>query len=337
MPCFYVWPGNDGPDHEQLHKAVAFEGLANRGVPNYNLDFAGHVSLGTDDSAKFISDFITDYQDILSHRNYSADIGLVFCPWTDIAESTVQQMRFEVLIEEYSGWSDFLEDTHKQWDVILSMDLDYQNLQKYKIVIIPSISVIDDNQIAQLQQYVDNGGKLIVTGSSYAGERYGRDQYFVDRPSNAFDSFTGNPNFQSTSFQCGVFYQPNKSATWNSIMTGLLSDTGYVPTIVTGAPSTVGINANSKVVNGKTVLTVDLNNLDIDYTNDVMVPVEDVAFTLKLPDEFIGQTLDVSYVSAQVTNQPPIQLSPSQYSVSADTIEVTVPDFEYYSIIIVQY
>jgi hypothetical protein len=47
-------------------------------------------------------------------------------------------------VDEYSGWCDFLADTHRQWDVVLQQDLTAQNLARYPIVVLPSVLTLLD-------------------------------------------------------------------------------------------------------------------------------------------------------------------------------------------------
>lgn len=58
-----------------------------------------------------------------------------------------------------------------------------EDIHKYKLVVVPSASHLDDRMMNEIKKYVDNGGKLLITGEEsfyYDEYKHKRDQKLVD-------------------------------------------------------------------------------------------------------------------------------------------------------------
>ena len=178
-PSIYVSKDKSGAGHENLHKVLAFDCLANRGLLDFGHWYLDGYSPGTPQSAGFVNRFVRAHAPRLSHRRYLADVAVVHSAWSEIASMNVFNPVMDKFVDEYSGWCDFLGDTHRQWDVVLQQDLTAKNLARYPIVVLPSVMTLADADISELRRYVEGGGRLVATGET--GTRYGPERYLAPR------------------------------------------------------------------------------------------------------------------------------------------------------------
>ncbi len=73
------------------------------------------------------------------------------------------------------------------------------DLLKYKIIILPDQIVVNEDKVPLLQQYVDNGGKLFVTGTSALNQELG--QFVVDMGLQWTGPTGFNPDYFRPSFE----------------------------------------------------------------------------------------------------------------------------------------
>ncbi|MBM3892191.1 MAG: hypothetical protein FJ388_24005, partial [Verrucomicrobia bacterium] len=129
--------------------------------------------------AGFVNRFIRAHAPRLSHRRYLADVAIIHSAWSEIASMNVFNPVMEKFVDEYSGWCDFLGETHRQWDVVLQQDLTAKNLARYPIVVLPSVMTLTDADLRELRRYVATGGRVVATGQT--GTRYGPERYLAPR------------------------------------------------------------------------------------------------------------------------------------------------------------
>jgi hypothetical protein len=55
---------------------------------------------------------------------------------------------------------------HIPWGVVLDENVSLDTLQKFPVVMLPNVAIVSEKEVALFRQYVDAGGKLIVTGIS---------------------------------------------------------------------------------------------------------------------------------------------------------------------------
>jgi hypothetical protein len=163
-PSIYVSQDKSGAGHENLHKVLAFDCLANRGLLDFGHWYLDGYSPGTPQSAGFVNRFIRAHAPRLSHRRYLADVAVVHSAWSEIASMNVFNPIMDKFVDEYCGWCDFLGDTHRQWDVVLQSELTAKNLARYPVVVLPSVMTLTDADISELRRYVEGGGRLVATG-----------------------------------------------------------------------------------------------------------------------------------------------------------------------------
>ena len=88
-PSIYVSQDKSGAGHENLHKVLAFDCLANRGLLDFGHWYLDGYSPGTPQSAGFVNRFVRAHAPRLSHRRYLADVAVVHSAWSEIASMNV--------------------------------------------------------------------------------------------------------------------------------------------------------------------------------------------------------------------------------------------------------
>ena len=326
-PSLYVEKSRSGKGHENLHKVLAFDGLANRGLLDFGNWFLDGYSPGTAESAKFINRFVQGNASVLGSRRYLADITVIHSAWSEIASNTVCNPVLEMFADEYAGWCQFLGDTHRQWDVVLQQDLTAENLARFPIVVLPSVMVLTDAQAVELRRYVESGGRLVATGLS--GTRYDREHFLAVRPTNALAGLATQPNVRTVTDKPGVAYwrkDADKEAA--SQMAGLLDWPGFRSRLETDAPATVGVNLN--LAKSPDLLTLDLNNCDIDVESDAVRPAPPSETKILLPDGWKNRALSISFTTPEMNDgELPVELAADKFSVDAASgvLRVNTPPF----------
>jgi hypothetical protein len=67
---------------------------------------------------------------------------------------------------EGRGWARLLLENHIQFDMAMAEQLNQKNIKKYKVIIVPNLPCLEDEQLASLDEYAENGGIVIITGET---------------------------------------------------------------------------------------------------------------------------------------------------------------------------
>ncbi|MFV2067765.1 MAG: hypothetical protein ACC645_12395 [Pirellulales bacterium] len=337
-PSIYVPKELSGTGHENLHKVLAFDCLANRGLLDYGHAYLDGYSPGTPDSAGFVNRFVKAHANRISRREYLADVGLVYCPWTEAVATTVFSSVPEMFFDEYAGWATALSLEHRQWDVVLSDDLTADKLARFPLLVLPSILAITDRQAAELRRYVEAGGRLVATGNS--GSRYGSDGYLMPRQKNALDLLAGHPRVRIVTEKPGCdYWSTDRQARAVEQMTHWIDAGGAAPRLTTNAPPTLSVNASLSPENASPLLSLDLTNHDLDVTSDRLAPAPPCLVTLRLPGPLVGRALRVTYASPQMDAPPDVvQLVAEAVQVDpvAKSVTLHLPGFRYAMLVLVE-
>ena len=297
-PSLYVEKGKSGPGHENLHKALAFDCLANRGLPDSGHWYRDGYSPGTPESAGFVNRFIRANAPRLSRRRYLADVAVVYSAWSQLASCTVFNPVPEMFVDEYCGWSQFLGDTHRQWDVVLAEDLTAQHLARFPIVVLPSVLALTDPQILELRRYVAGGGRLVATGQT--GTRYGPERYLAPR-----EGGFAVPGARLVPDKPGVAYwRKERNPAAARRLAELLAHPGFEPRLETDAPATVGVNLNLGADAEGPLLTLDLNNCDLAADTDTLRPAPAGTTTFRLPANWPPRGMRVTCARPEAAETP---------------------------------
>ena len=114
-------------------------------------------------------------------------------------------------------------------------------------------------------------------------------------------------------------------------MAELLDWPGWTPRLETDAPATVGVNLNVGADSCGPLLTLDLNNADLDVATDTLRPTPAITTTIRLPDEWRGRELQASYVTPEMQDgAEPVPLAGDAASVDHQrgTLRLRTPAFD---------
>lgn len=332
-PSIYVSKDKSGAGHENLHKVLAFDCLANRGLLDFGHWYLDGYSPGTPQSAGFINRFIRAHAPNLSRRRYLADVAVVHSAWSEIASMNVFNPVMDKFVDEYSGWCDFLGETHRQWDVVLQQDLTAENLARYPIVVLPSVLALTDAELAELARYVEGGGRLVATGET--GMRCGPERYLAPR-----EKGFSLPGARIAADKPGATYwRKDRDAAAAQRMSELLDWPGHTPRIETDAPATVGVNLNIGGDKASPLLTLDLNNCDLVVETDTLRPAPACTTTIRLPDDWRSHDDQITYVTPEMpAGTPPVSLAGDATVVAFDagTLRLRTPAFQTYLLVFIR-
>ncbi len=63
---------------------------------------------------------------------------------------------------------------HIPWDVVLDENVSLETLRRFPVVLLPNAAILAEKEIALFRRYVEEGGRLVVTGQSGQFDRLGR-------------------------------------------------------------------------------------------------------------------------------------------------------------------
>ena len=329
--------------YETLHKVIYFDLLANRGIPAFALTWDGGYSPGSVYSAGQLHAFLNEVAPVVSNREYLADIGLAASSWSTIAAQTpFGGWNDEVSkrhLAEFIGWAQHLMTANDfpQWDVLPFDDVRAAELNRFKLVILPSVLVVTADQLAAMNDYLRQGGRLLVTGET--GAFTGPEALLMPRDRDLIAALAQRFPDQVliTKGKPGLDHHFDP-ANHDSLQALLATASAHAPVIATkNAPAHLGIYASdSRTSPGE--LTVDFVNYHHNLATDQIIPVTaaDFTITLRLPPTYRGDRFDVESIRYDETaphNTRREPLAPDFHTSDNGLLTVRVPRFTYYQIL----
>jgi len=328
--------------YETLHKVIYFDLIANRGIPAFSLTFDGGYSPGSIHSAGSLHTFINHISPVISKRDYLADIGLASSSWSQIAAQPPWAWNQAVTkrhASEFLGWAQFLasEQTFPQWDVVPFDNVTLKDLVSFKLVILPSVLVITNEHLSVLEDYLKQGGKLLITGETATFN--GPDRLLIPLAEDLItllsQRFPGQINVIKDKPGLEFHEDHSKSARVREV----LASASHHDAVLTAAnaPEHVSIYANTSKATPHE-LTVDLVNHHHDLATDHLTPITrtDFTVTLRLPKQYSAMLLNVesiSYDEAAPSHTLRQRLAPDHISVSEGSVTVRIPPFTHYQVL----
>jgi hypothetical protein len=312
-----------------MGEAYAFGGY-------YNFPFFSGLpgNYGPKDTLINFSSFIRRYSEFFQPSIHSSDVAL-FAPYTTILWNYVPGFP-----EQIYGASQILVDAHIPFDILFTGDgnvlpdtITLNDLKKYKVIYLPDTIGLSNRQVNVLKDYVNQGGKLLITG---ACGMY--DEMKNNRPSSPFDSLHSNPNVTYIQWESNVWadwipysdYKATKDPNMrNQIFNAIKNLLGGNLILETNASSTVGINTSFQPDNNR--LLVNFVNYDYHIENDTVTEQDNIYIKIKKPEGFNASTAESVWFSPDVGLEP----MPLKYSISGDYIEFTLPKLQTYSIALI--
>ncbi len=100
-----------------------------------------------------------------------AEVGLYFSSRT---RDWFAREKPEDYFQSFLGAHKALVYEHIPWGVILDENITLPILKQFPIVMLPNVSILSDNEVQVLKQYVTEGGKLIATGLTGCCDHWGK-------------------------------------------------------------------------------------------------------------------------------------------------------------------
>jgi len=298
-PSVYVPKELSGPGHENLHKVMAMDCLANKGALDYNHQYLKGYSPGSDDSAAWANCFIKSFSSYYGSRRSLADVALVFPGQSLPASVSVFTMDPEKCLYDYLGWAQALTDLHLQWDALPDDQISLERIKPFKVVVLPGAACLSDKTIDAILEYAEGGGRVIVSGE--VGTRHGLERFLWFRqpeetllgrmskgqggPREAVEQ-AGNGRFVLCPEAPGKTYYMDvadgertdgRARIQQTIEDCLVETTVQIET---NAPFTVGVFA---FYDADDAVAVDLVNYQVDPPTDRLTPAEGVTLTIHPP------------------------------------------------------
>jgi hypothetical protein len=315
-----------------MSEAYAFGGYYN--LPYYSGTVGSAAVYGPNETISEFASFIRRYSDFFKPSINPSDVAL-FTPYSDLLWHAVPSFSDPIY-----GASQILSDAHIPFNMLFTGDgnvfpdtLTVEDLKKYKLIYLPHICGLSDRQVNILKDYLNQGGKLLITGGCGLF-----DEMRNMRPSGPFDSLHSNPNVMYIQWESDVWedwipysdYKATRNPDMrNQIFNAIKNLLGGNLILETNASSTVGINTSFQPENNR--LLVNFVNYDYHIENDTVTEQDNIHVKLKEPAGFNASTAESVYFSPDVGLEP----MPLKYSISGDYIEFTLPRLQTYSIVLV--
>ncbi len=107
--------------------------------------------------------------------------------------------------KEFKGLFRILAESHILFDVMHDVVLDSDDIQaklrKYQAVILPDVRSMSDSAVAEIDRYVREGGKLLVTGETSSCDMKGNRQHRIRLQSLGIKNYTHKPKEQGAYFK----------------------------------------------------------------------------------------------------------------------------------------
>lgn len=116
------------------------------------------------------------YSDALKRQSHFgqqplARVGLYF---SSRSRDWMGREHAERYFQPFLGAHRALVYEHIPWGVILDENADLKTLRSYPVVLLPNVSIVSSRELALLEQYVSEGGKLLVVGATGCFDRMGK-------------------------------------------------------------------------------------------------------------------------------------------------------------------
>lgn len=101
--------------------------------------------------------FILDHQNEIRNQHQVTDIGILY------SKPSAEQVGDARFAGSLKGILRLLAENHYQYGFVADRNLDLEHLNKFKVLVLPNVTVLSEGQIKTIQDWVAAGGKLIST------------------------------------------------------------------------------------------------------------------------------------------------------------------------------
>ena len=110
--------------------------------------------------------FYRAHESVLRSGEFVAEVG-VLCMWNELYRDPADSVREVRLV------TDWLSEARVLWDAIMHDNLSAETLAKYRVVFVPNVRMLDDDQVQALTAYARAGGSLVLSGDVGTAYRCG--------------------------------------------------------------------------------------------------------------------------------------------------------------------
>ena len=189
--------------------------------------------------------FVKENEKVLEQHVPVASVGIYYSNPTRISYriKTIEEDQFG---DEIRGVESVLMENHIPHDFILDDQVSRERLAKYKVIFLPNVRCMSDNEVEVIKEYVRNGGNLIATYSTSLCDADGKERkdyamadlfgvHYAGRKEN-----TRRDNYQFILNKKHPIVEPDSSQTellFNAGFTALCKPTNNASVICTWVPT----------------------------------------------------------------------------------------------------
>lgn len=142
---------------------------------------------------QWLNAFVEKEESKFGRRYNQADIGILFSGNNYFAMalpgSIIPDKNYQTHRQDYLGFATALIDAHLPFRVVTDWKLTTANMAQYKTFIMPCADYLNDSTLNILTNWVENGGRLVLTGSP--GKFFDTDGLFQRRTTPLFQNLVG--------------------------------------------------------------------------------------------------------------------------------------------------
>lgn len=353
-----VWMYLDGTfaacrERPGIVKTLYYEMLANHTLPMLH-EGNDRTTQDTAINSGFFS-FVKSARGIFGARTPRSDIGLYYSASSLLANMTPSgflDMDNQAHAGGFFGWATALGNLHWQFRAVPEWKLSADTLAGLRVLVLPDAEVLDSAEVGLIDSWVQDGGRLIVTGNT--GARAGETGNFARNTSLSTAGLTGvaslpsAPATRSSIVGNGRVYFVRENIGLNYFNASTVEDRaarlgafsqalanvldGRITILAphSAIPETVGINLYEDA--GSRRLFVDLNNYDVDLATDAVTPAPRMTFSVEAPEWLKpAEDTDLRITTLSPDNPPAATVVKD----GNDRLLVTVDAFTHYASVVI--
>ncbi len=271
MTCPWYYMDARFISYNNLAEVESYYALANNAVIKI-----GGRSPGNAETRIKINKNVDKMGNVFQIRRPYVKVAMVHSPQTQSFYWVPREQPFNGKVPhtlDFNGWGCVLEENNVGYKVITDYNIDAEHLEGIELLVLPTITCISDEKIAEIKKFLDRGGKILMSGSD-SGLRYTSDNIWQERESAALVDLAKSEKYGSQIHYIdqnpGVDYYIYKNSTYNvdkSFDYLFILDTTYqVGTPVFKNQADEKVSGMSGVTTLKTTFDFknnDLENIDV--------------------------------------------------------------------------
>ena len=346
----WVYANEKTKSKTNLGKIYLAEAFANAAF----IKFDTSKTVGTAGSHRWMNKFLYTMEETFGKRYGVYDVAILQSPVEQAGNMAPNGLMganndYQFHMQSNWGFSHAFEDAHVPYRVIPMWKLTKQILSGVKTLVVPNTECLDDYVLPILQSFVENGGRLVMTGP--VGIRYGFDGLMQRREEPLLNGLIGK-DVSDAPGMTNYYDVSNDNAIYtNAVGAGMVvwtaNPVGYdyymeeydrevmLPAILemVGATKTLFDGSNLPLTVGSNVWTsadttsifVDLVNYDIYLEEDEVTSAAPLSVKVKLGDRMDAATLKAQLIGPDVEGY----ITDTEVVVEDGWATVNVPSFDF--------